>query len=224
MVATETDYLMAIKAMPPGTVLTLSDVCWEEYEELLEELDERPFYRLSYDNGRLEVMTVSPEHEIPAGLFPHLISVLAEECDLDFLSLRSSTLRKKKRGRGIDPDDCYYFKEFKQVSGKKRIDLSVDPPPDLALEIDVTHGSIRKFPIYAAVGVPELWRYRNGKMKFYRLADDEYDEIANSDLFPFLAPDVVCEFLQKGEAEGTVAMVKEFRKWVRTNKSSSEEA
>jgi len=219
MVTTEIDYLPAIKALPPGTALNLSHVSWEEYEELIEALDEQPYYRLSYDNGRLEVMTVSPEHEIPAGLFPHLIAVLAEECDMDFLSLRSTTLRKKRKMRGIDPDDCYYFKDFKKVSGKKRIDLSIDPPPDLALEIDVTHGSLRKFPIYAAIGVSEFWRYRNNRMKFYRLAGDEYEEISHSDLFAFLTPAIVVEFLKEGDAQGTMAMVKAFRKWVRANKS-----
>ncbi|MGH9767373.1 MAG: Uma2 family endonuclease [Blastocatellia bacterium] len=219
MVPKRIDYLTAIEAMPPGAVLTLDHVSWEEYDELLEELDERPFYRLTYDNGRLEVMTVSAEHEIPAGLIPHLILVLAEELNLNFLSLRSTTLRKRKKAKGKDPDDCYYFKEFKKISGKKRLDLSVDPPPDLALEVDITHGSLNKFPIYAAVGVPELWRHDGKKMEFYRLIERGYVEIDHSDLFPFLAPDVVLAFLQRGETEGAIVMVKEFRKWVKASKS-----
>jgi len=223
MVTTETDYLTMIQAMPPGTILTLSNVSWDEYDELLEELKEQPYYRLTYDNGRLEIMTVSAEHEGPAKLIPHLIAVIAEELDIDFLSRGSTTLRKKKKSKGTDPDDCYYFKDYKKISGKKRIDLSVDPPPDLAIEVDVTSGSLSKFPIYAAVGVPELWRYKNEKMKFYRLSGDEYDEITHSDLFPFLTPDVVLEYLQKGENDGTVAMVKEFRKWGKAHKAQRAE-
>jgi Uma2 family endonuclease len=218
MVPTATDYLTLIEAMPPGTVVTFSDVSWDEYDELLHELDERPYYRLTYDDGRLEVMTLSPEHESPAALLPHLILVIAEACDLDFLSLGSTTLRKKRRSKGTDPDDCFYFKEFKKIAGKKRLDLAVDPPPDLALEVDITSGSISKFPIYAAIGVPELWRHDGKRMSFYRLAGDEYLEIGHSDLFPFLTPGVVLEFLEKGEAEGTLAMVKEFRKWVSAHK------
>ncbi len=223
MVTTEIDYLPAIKAMPPAAVLTFSDVSWDEYDELLRKLDEQPRYRLTYDNGRLEVMTVSSEHEGPANLLPHLILVLAEELDLNYLSRGSTTLRKKKRAVGTDPDDCYYFKQFKKISGKKRLDLAVDPPPDLAIEVDGASRSIRKFPVYVSLGVPELWRYRSGsrgvEMKFYRLAKDNYDEITHSDLFPFLTPDVVLSFLQKGENEGTVPMARAFRKWVKAHKT-----
>lgn len=219
MVPTGTDYLTLIEAMPPGTVVTFSDVRWDEYDELLHELDGQRFYRLTYDDGRLEVMTVSSEHEFPANLLPHLILVLAEGLDLNYLSCGSSTLRVKKKAKGTDPDDCFYFKEFKKIAGKKRLDLAVDPPPDLALEIDITSGSLSKFPIYAALGVPELWRHDGKRMIFYRLVGDEYVEIEHSDLFPFLTPGVVLEFLEQGEAEGTVVMVKEFRKWVRANKS-----
>jgi Uma2 family endonuclease len=218
MVPTGTDYLTMIEAMPPGAVVTLSDVSWDEYDELLNELDEQPRYRLTYDNGRLEIMTVSSEHEFPVNLLPHLIAVIAEECDLDFLSCGSTTLRKKKKTKGTDPDDCFYFRDYKKISGKKRLDLSVDPPPDLAIEIDITHGSVSKFPIYAALGVPELWRHDGKKMMFYRLDRDDYVEIVHSDLFPFLTPDVVRTFLQKGADEGTIAMVKAFRKWVKANK------
>jgi Uma2 family endonuclease len=222
MIVTETDYLPAIKAMPPGAILAFSNVSWAEYDELLREVDEQPHYRLTFDRGRLEVMTVSSEHEGPARLIPPLILILAEELNLDYLSRGSTTLRKKSEAVGTDPDDCYYFKQFKKISGKKRIDLSVDPPPDLAIEVDVTSGSLRKFPIYASLGVPEVWRYRSGsqggKLKFHRLAEGDYDEITHSDLFPFLTPEVVLKFLQKGESEGTVAMAREFRKWVKAHK------
>jgi Uma2 family endonuclease len=218
MVPTGADYLTMIEAMPPGAVLTLSDVSWEEYDELLHELDEQPRYRLSYDKGRLEIMTLSPEHEGLASFFPALILILAEECALNYLSRKSATLRKKKSA-GAEPDDCYYFREFKKISGKKSLDLSVDPPPDLAIEVDITHGSVSKFPIYASLGVPELWRYRKGKMKFYSLSEGDYDEVTHSLMFPFLTPQTVSEFLQMGETEGTVVMAGEFRKWVKANKA-----
>ncbi len=219
MVPKRIDYLAAIEAMPPGAVLTLDHVSWDEYDELLEELDEQPSYRLAYDNGRLEIMTVSAEHEGPAKLIPSLILILAEELNLNYLSRGSTTLRKRKKAIGKDPDDCYYFKDFKKIAGKKRLDLSVDPPPDLALEVDITHGSLSKFPIYAGVEVPELWRHDGKKMIFYRLFENGYIEIPHSDLFPFLTPDVVLTFLQRGEAEGAIVMVKEFREWVKANKS-----
>jgi Uma2 family endonuclease len=219
MIPALTDYLTLIQALPPGAVLTLSHVDWDEYDALLHELDEQPYYRLTYDNGRLEIMTISAEHERPARLLPSLILVLAEECNLNYLSYGSTTLRKKKKAKGTEADDCYYFKDFKKISGKKTLDLSVDPPPDLALEVDITHGSINKFPIYASLGVPELRRHDGERMRFYRLVGEDYVEISHSDLFPFLTPDVVLTFLQRGEVEGTVVMVKEFRDWVKAHKT-----
>jgi Uma2 family endonuclease len=214
------DYLTLIEALPPGAVLTLNNVAWEEYDALLHELIEQTHLRLTYDQGTLEIMTLSPEHERISDFFPHLILVLAQACRLNFIGCRSTTFRKQQKAKGTEPDDCYYFRDFKRIAGKKTIDLSVDPPPDLVFEVDISHQSISKFPIYASIGVPELWRYAGEKMRFYRLAGEDYVEITRSDLFPFLTPETLRTFLQRGEAEGTVVMVNEFSKWVRKHKAA----
>ncbi len=219
MIATGTDYLALIEAMPPGAVTILPDVDWEEYEELLRELDERSGVRLTYDGGRLQIMTPGITHERITDLFPHLIMALALECGMNFIGARSTTFRKQADDKETEPDDCYYFNEFKRIGRLKTIDLSVDPPPDLAFEVDITHPSLNKFPSYAAIGVPELWRYTSDGMRFYRLEDDQYVEIGHSDLFPFLAPDDLFSSLSVGEAEGAVVMMNEFREWVRTSRS-----
>src|SRR5262249_54817229 len=156
-------------AMPPGAVLTLQDIGWNQYEDLLRQFDERPAIRLTYDHGRLEVMTVSSEHEMKAGSLAPLILVLAEECGMNYLSLRTTTMRKRTESRGLEADDCFYFRNFKKIAGKKRLDLAVDPPPDLAIEVDVTSGSMSKFPIFAAIGIRELWRHDGKRMHFYSL-------------------------------------------------------
>jgi Uma2 family endonuclease len=218
MVTAEIEYQAMLETMPPGAVLTLSEIPWSEYDRLVDELMDERTVRLTYDNGRLEIMTLSPEHEKPAHLLPYLIMVLAEACDLDYLSFGSSTIRKEKKAKGTEPDDCFYFGDFQRVSGKKTIDRSVDPPPDLAFEMDITSGSISKFPIYAAVEVPELWRHDGRRIRFYHLVGEAYEEITHSDLFPFLTPAVLFDYLQIGEANGTIAMVKAFRKWVSANK------
>lgn len=222
MIATGTDYLALIEKMPPGAVTIFPDVDWEEYEELLHELDERPAIRLTYDRGRLQIMTLSITHERIGDLFPHLIMALALECGLNFLGARSTTFRKQADEKGAEPDDCYYFKDFKRIGQLKTIDLSVDPPPDLAFEIDITSPSLDKFPIYGAIGVPELWRYTLKGVGFYRLEEDGYVEISHSNLFPFLTPDDVLSFLSIGEAEGAVVMMSEFREWVNTQQSQEE--
>lgn len=202
MNATATDYKTLIESLPSGTVTILSQVDWDDYEEALRELDERPAVRLAYDQ-RI------------AGLFPHLIMAMALECDLNFIGARSTTLRKRKKEAGLEADDCYYFNNIKLMGQKKDIDLSVDPPPDLAFEVDITNPSLNKFPIYAAIGIPELWRYTGNAAHFYRLEETEYIEINQSDRFPFLSPDDLFSFLRIGEAEGTMVMVKEFREWMK---------
>jgi Uma2 family endonuclease len=213
------DYISLVEAVPPGAVLTLDGVTWNEYENLLCRLDERPGVRLAYDHGRLEVMSPSPEHEGIAGLLPHLLMALAEESNLNFLSLKSMTIRKREASRGLEPDDCFYFHKLLKTSGKTRFcDASVDPPPELAIEIDVTSRSLNKFPIFAAFGIRELWRYAGGRMHFYRLTGKEYTEITHSDLFAFLTPATVSRFLRKGAAQGGVPMVKAFRSWILAHK------
>ena len=219
MIATETDYQTILELLPPEAVITLNNISWDEYEAFLQEFDEQPRVRLSYDNGRLDIMTVSAEHEGIVSFIPLIIFVLAQELNLNYLSRRSTTLRKKKKAKGTDPDDCYYFKNYRQISGKKRLDLAVGPPPDLVIEVDITNRSTHKFPIYAELEVPELWRHDGAEVIFYKLVEGDYLEASRSRLFPFLTPDVLLRFLQTGEAEGVVVMANEFRVWVKANKA-----
>ena len=222
LTATQTDYVGLVEAMPAGAIVILSDVSWEEYDRLLHDLDEHTGIRLTYDRGKLQIMTVSLNHEKPAGFFPHLIMLLAMECGMNFISARSTTLRKQVEEKGTEPDDCYYFKNYKLIGAKKQIDLTVDPPPDLAFEVDITNPSLTEFPIYAAIGVPELWRYTNQGVHFYRLEEDDYVEINRSDLFPFLSPNDLFTFLSIGESEGAVGMAVEFKDWIKANKEKQQ--
>lgn len=220
MIATSTNYLALIEQMPPGAVTIIPDVDWGEYKELSSELDERSAIRLAYDRGRLQIMTLSITHERITALFPHLIMVLAVECGVNFIGVRSTTLRKEADQKGIEADDCCYFKDYKRMGQRKTLDLSVDPPPELAFEMDITSPSLNKFPIYAAVGIPELWRHTGDQVHFYRLEADEYIEVDRSDLFPFLSPEAVFSFLSIGESEGAVGMAIEFREWIKNNKEN----
>lgn len=203
---------------PPGSAMILQHVSWEEYERYLHAVDRKVHVRLSYDEGRLEIMSLSPEHELIGGLFPHLIFVLAQECALKFLSLRSTTMRKRPKAKGLEPDDCYYFNNLAAIRQLKRMDMEVTPPPDLALEIDITNPSLSKEPIYAALGVPELWRHTGKSMHFFRLEESGYLEIERSALFSFLTPEAVQKALLQGELTDVTTMAEEFRAWVRAHK------
>src|SRR6266498_4739166 len=130
--STETlSYLDAIKHLPEGGTLHLQDVSWKEYEELVERRDAVSHVRLSYDQGRLEIMSPSAEHEVYARLFEHLLAILTEELNLEFASHGSVTLKRQKKSKGTEPDDCFYIRNIAQILGKKRTNLESDPPPDL---------------------------------------------------------------------------------------------
>jgi Uma2 family endonuclease len=218
MSAVATRYLELVVKLPPGSVLILNDVHWEDYENLLEELGDQQHIRVSYDQGRMEVMTVSWEHEGWKTLFPHLVKVLTEELNLPLRGAGSVTLKRELEARGKEPDECYYITHFQAVRGKRRISLETDPPPDLAVEVDITSPSLNKFPIYASVGVPEIWLFDGVTAKFYRLTDEEYVEIPASDLFPFLTPAVLTDFLRLGESDDLNQMTRAFREWVRQHR------
>jgi Uma2 family endonuclease len=158
--------------IPPGQRVLLEDVTWDEFEDILTELGEHRSARIAYDHGNLEIMTPLPEHKGDKELVSDLIKALLEELDIEFYPLGSTTFKNKVMYMGIEPDNCFYIQNEAVVRGKKRLDLTVDPPPDLALEIDVTS---RTHPnIYAALGTPELWRFEKGKLQINILEGGQY--------------------------------------------------
>ena len=211
-------YSDLILSLPPGAMLSLADISWQEYEDLLVDLDEKPHLRLTYDHGDLEIMTLSPEHEGYRGLFTHLIQILTEATETDFIALGSTTLRDQLVESGVEPDDCYYIGEFDAVASKKRLDLSVDASPDLAVKIDITNRSLGKLPLYAELRINELWRFDGSQMQFLKLKGKQYVEIDQSDRFNFLTPGDLVPFLVQGRTRGINTMRRAFRDWVELNK------
>ncbi|MDZ4870890.1 MAG: hypothetical protein CLLPBCKN_000278 [Chroococcidiopsis cubana SAG 39.79] len=143
--------------VPPGQQLLLKNVSWQMYENILSELGEGRAARINYYQGMLEIVTPLPEHEIGKVMIGDLVKALLEELDIDFWSLASTTFKNEAMAAGVEADDCFYIQNEAVIRGKKRIDLTVDPPPDLAIEIDIT--SRTRFNNYEALGVSELWRY-----------------------------------------------------------------
>jgi Uma2 family endonuclease len=199
--------------VPPGQRLLLQEVTWQEFETILEELGDRRGSRLAYDNGTLEIMMPLPEHEDDKEIIGDLIKALLEELDIEFRSLGSTTF-KKSRTQGLEPDQCFYIQNEAAIRGKKRIDLSVDPPPDLAIEIDVTS---RTHPsIYEALGVPELWQFDRGKLQINVLQGGSYALVAESPSFPGLTlSGVLPRYLAESKIVGRNKVLKASRQWVR---------
>jgi Uma2 family endonuclease len=218
MSAVATNYMELIELMPEGSRFCRDGVSWDEYEELVEDLMGVRSVRVSYDQGRMEIMSLSSEHEGYSRLFGYLIQVLTEELGQEFVSRGSTTLKSKRAASGKEPDDCFYIGDLERILGKKRIDLDWDAPPDLAIEVDITHPTINKFSIYAGLGVPELWRFDGRQVEFYQLEGSRYVALATSHLFPFLVPEVLVAAIRQGENEGINAMRREFRQWVQAHK------
>ncbi|BAZ29634.1 hypothetical protein NIES4074_20810 [Cylindrospermum sp. NIES-4074] len=200
--------------VPPGQRVLLQNVTWTELEAILEELGEHRAARIAYDRGILEIMAPLPEHEFDKEIIGDLVKALLEELDVEFVSLGSTTFKNQFMEKGIEPDQCFYIKNEALIRGKKRLDLTIDPPPDLALEIDITS---RTHPnIYLALNVPELWRFEKGSLKINLLQDGNYVESQSSLNFPDLPLiEVIPEYLEKSKTAGRNATLKAFRNWVR---------
>ncbi|MBA3321324.1 MAG: Uma2 family endonuclease [Pyrinomonadaceae bacterium] len=223
MLAQTEIYLDAIEHLPSGATLRLRDVSWDEYEELLAQMENKPGYRVSYDRGRLEIMSPRADHEKPKEFILVLARVLAEETDTTLETLGSTTYRRRKKLKGAEPDTSFYVQNAARVIGRRVLDLEVDPPPDVVVEIDTTNESLSKFSIYAALGVPEIWLYDGNKMLFYQLTEQHYTEIPRSRAFPLLAAEAVTKFLERSQTEGQTAALRAFRQWAREQASNIKE-
>ncbi|MEA5624451.1 Uma2 family endonuclease [Nostoc sp. UHCC 0251] len=199
--------------VPPGQRVLLRDVTWQELETILEDLGEHRAARIAYDRGILEIMAPLPEHEYDKEIISDLIKALLEELNTEFISLGSTTFKNQAMAQGIEPDQCFYIKNESKIRGKKQLDLTVDPPPDLALEIDITS---RTHPnIYESLQVPELWRFDKGKLQINVLQDGHYVESQQSLNFPkFKLIETIPQYLEQSTTAGRNATLKAFRLWV----------
>ena len=200
---------------PDPQRLLLYSVPWDSYEQILEALDDRHL-RITYDHGALEIMTLSPEHERNKILFRRLIEELCDTFDLAVAGLGSTTYRRREHERGLEPDECYYFGRLDRIRGLKRIDLRVDPPPELVLEIDVTRSCIDRMEIYASIGVKEVWTFDGDTLQMFRLnPHGEYELATTSELFPGIPLGELVRFVKQGWDEEDTSMIRAFRAWLR---------
>lgn len=204
---------MATVLSPPEQRVTLHNVSWETYERLLADLRDSSAPRLTYDRGTLEIMSPSSEHERYNRTAAQIVEELAVEMDLHVESLGSTTFRRGDIDQGFEPDSCFYIRNAASVRGKKRIDLNVDLPPDLVIEIDITSPSLDKFPLFAKVGVPEVWRFDGNRLVIYELSGGEYREREKSVAFPAVTATDVTAFIKESETIDKPEWVRKLRGW-----------
>lgn len=196
-------------------LVVLPNVRWETYERLLAEHPDSANIRFAYDNGKLEIKMPSAKHEKLNRTLASLIEIVAEEMNLDLERLGSTTFKRDDRWQGFEPDSCFYRQNAEAIAGKDSIDLKVDPPPDLVIEVDITSDSLNKFPIFAGIGVPEVWRCDQHRVSFHQLAGDSYVEVEHSPTFPPLTSAIATQFLAESAQMKSTAWLRHVREWVR---------
>jgi len=207
---------MATVVSQPEQLVILDRVTWETYDRLITEHGERSGTRFTYDEGVLQIMVVSSRHERPNRLLATLVMVLAEEWAIDIEQLGSMTFQREDLQKGFEPDSCFYIRHADAVRNKGRVDLAFDPPPDLSIEVNITRGSLNRFPIFAAVGIPEVWRFDGSKVTIFRLETGEYVEAANSLSFPAVTGEILTQFLEDSRKLKSPAWFRKVREWARS--------
>jgi Uma2 family endonuclease len=215
-----TDYYELIAQLPADTVITFHGVSWEEYEELLDQVGEASGLRISFDSGTLTIMTLSPEHESYTRFLESLMSVIRLRLRISIRSFGSATMRKRSKSKGNEPDACFYVQTAAALGNRLDIDFAVDPPPDIAVEIDVHHDSLSRLAIYAGLEVPEVWRYDGEELMILILQEDRYVAQESSLALPMLTGSVLSGFLTRLRTEGESPAILAFDEWLSSQESS----
>jgi len=204
------------QAIGAGQWLVLDEVSWDAYEKIGQALQERPRLRLTYDRGRLEIVTTSGEHEKLKSRLGRFLAILAEEFDLDYEPGGSMTFKREEVARGLEPDECYWIHNEPQMRGRLDYDPASDPPPDLVLEIKVSRTVLDRLALYAALGVPEVWRVSRTAIQVLRLREDgTYGPEPASPTFPGADLDGLLPFLQSDQQVRFRELLSQVRAWAR---------
>lgn len=193
----------------PGSHLSIPDVSWQDFTTLLQELGEKRHSRLAYFQGLLEIMSPLSLHERPNRVLAYIIITLLEKMDLDWEDFGSTTL-KQPQIAGIEPDTCFYIQNAARIREYKNLDLSQSPPPDLAIECDLTSKTV--ISAYHAIRVPEVWIYTNNQLKIYLYSKQGYQESHQSQIFPDLPIiTMIPQLIQTAYQVGTRQMLAELK-------------
>lgn len=204
--------------------IVLTGISWDTYRRLRTECDQLHI-KMTFDRGTLEIMPPLPDHAVVTRFIDQVITVACEELRIALSGYRDTTWYREALDRGLEADDCYYIQNAAMADERGTdIDLRRDPPPDLALETDITRSSVDKESVYAALGVPELWRWDAGALHIRVLtASGSYESASRSRALPMLPPDVVTQFVQRRLREGESRAKAAFREWFRTHLPGSAE-
>jgi Uma2 family endonuclease len=200
--------------------VVLHGITWDGYLQILAALPERRNSRLTYDDGVLEVTVPLEEHEFSADNIAYFLLTLVELVGLPLKSMGSTTMKYPGLKKGAEPDKAFYIQNHAVVKGRT-VDFAQDPPPDLVVEVDITHTDIAKNQFYARLGVPEFWRFDGSVLRIYQLQEVQYVEVDRSPTFPMMPKQWLYDFLQQAQ-EDEVAAVRRLRSTFAADQSSSD--
>ena len=203
---------------PDGGRVLLRGVSWETYERLLDEHDESAGPRFTCDDGFLEIMALSLEHEDPERILASLVELVLCEWDVDFLSAGSNTFKSAKLKKGFEPDTSFYIENADVIRGKTRLDLAVDPPPDLVIAVQVTEPLLPRLPIFASMCVPEIWCYDSEMVRILRFERGDYREVEQSAALSPLTAGVITDFLRCSSRSKRPAWMRAVREWAQAQR------
>ncbi len=208
--------MVAVIETPPEHMV-FRHISWDAFERILADIGET-HHRITYQDGDLEFMTTSLEHDNYGRWIGRLIYLLTFELSLPLRTGGSTTLKKALRKVGLEPDECFWIKNESRMRGKKKWNALTDPPPDLAIEIDITSSWLDRLAIYAALEIPEVWRFDGESLKILILgANGKYKERAKSSAFPALPMEEFVEFIKNVDTAEENALTREFTDWLRTS-------
>ena len=189
----------------------LENVRWDTFIELAEQRS-GSVPRLTYDEGVLELMSPLRQHENIGRLLGRLIETYTEVMEVEIQSVASTTFKRKDLKRAFEADESYYVQHAEQIRPKEEIDLTIDPPPDLVIEVEITSSAIRKMKLFASMGVPEVWRHDGERLEMFALTDGQYQAIDASTSLPGLNPNLINSILARRFNCGETMLIREFRK------------
>lgn len=205
-----------ISGLPAGAAVTFNKVSWEEYEKLLEQVGEPAGLRLSYFQGELTAMTVSAEHEKYTRFIEQMVTALKLRLRINISSFGSATMKKSKKLTGKEPDACFYVQSVALIGNRIDLDFAIDPPPDIAVEVDIHHSASNKFDIYAALNVAEVWVFDGQQLTIHLLEQNKYIDAPLSRALPVLTAEVLTRFLLQMRVDGEFQTLLAFDEWLQT--------
>lgn len=193
--------------LPPGTLLNFPGTL-ADYEQLLAQLGDRAIPRIRFRDNQILLMSPLSEHGKEIDLIADLVKALLRHQGQDWDSFHPITLRRSKEA-GLEPDVCFYIANYQTILGKRKLDLSIDPPPDLAIEIDVS--SFTRIEDYIPLAVSEVWIYKKGELNIYQFKNNRYLATDTSQIFPnFPVKQTIPQYINRAWEMGSSVALREF--------------